>query len=90
MLLPKNTEAAKVLELLVGAQVVKNQTHYSPDGKYTGEFYFDGEVVQSDQDRISVSCVPDKDVMTADEWAAKCDAADAKYTAQQCALPVAA
>lgn len=68
LLLPKNTNPSQLLEMLVGAQVLDDKTYYGPSGEYVSGLYVTKQVIQHEQERISVSCVPDDDVLTAVAW----------------------
>ena len=76
LLLPANTDPAAVLKLMVGAKVVRSESHFTKETKqHRSGRYIHAEVVQEGRgERISVSCVPDDAVVTKDEWQALCDA----------------
>ncbi len=90
MLLPLNTDPAAVLKLLVGAKVVRHQSHYTKETK-ENRFgrYISAQVIQDGRhERISVECVPDDDVCTIEEFAVR--VADENALAEkETALPAA-
>lgn len=88
LLLPANTDPAAVLKLLVGAKVVRSESHFTKETKqHRSGRYLHAEVVQEGRgERISVSCVPDADVCTPNEWQELCDAENL-LAAKENALP---
>lgn len=78
LLLPKNTNPSQLLEMLVGAQVVDAKSYYGPRGEFNADLYVSKQVIEREQERISVSCVPDADIVTPAEWDSLRAATDAK------------
>ena len=70
MLLPQNTDPAAILKLLVGAKVVRSQSHFTKETKeHRSGRYSHAQVIQEGRgERIAVECVPDEDVCTPSEW----------------------
>lgn len=76
LLLPGNTDPSAILKLLVGAKVVRSESHFTKATKENRSGrYIHAQVIQEGRgERISVSCLPDEDVCTPAEWQALCDA----------------
>lgn len=91
MLLPQNTDPSAILKLLVGAKVVRHQSHYTKETKEnrSGRYLF-AQVIQDGRqaERISVECVPDEDVCTAEEFADRVRVEDEKAE-KETVLPAA-
>lgn len=70
MLLPINTDPSAILKLLVGAKMVRYESHYTKETKeHRHGRAISAQVIEEGRgERISVACVPDEDVCTKDEW----------------------
>lgn len=94
-LLPETADATVLVKQLKNLQRVQDKTHYGPgesnDTRYSDELgYFRASVAKPEKASFSIMLVDDGDVVTAEQFQAKCDVEDAKQAERQRVMDVRA